>query len=114
MNACVMPRVFGPFLAALAIASPSIAQRGWVSGSVVDSTGVPLAYANVIIDGTTFGAMTDKGGSFRIEAPPGRYVLRTLMMDYRKVDLPVAIGLGEDTRVAIVLRDRATYEPTKT
>ena len=58
---------------------------GKISGRVVDTeTGDPLAGANVIIIGTSFGAATDMNGYFFIiNIPPGRYDVRAQFIGYQ-------------------------------
>jgi len=67
-------------------AAPSSAQlnnTGAVEGIVTDSDGKPLAYANVVLVGTQWGASTAADGSFSIKnLPPATYDLRVLMMGY--------------------------------
>ncbi|MBN2071718.1 MAG: von Willebrand factor type A domain-containing protein [Candidatus Krumholzibacteriota bacterium] len=73
------------------------AQTGKISGTVVENkTGKPLPYANVIIVGTKYGAMTLEDGSFLIAAvPAGRYTVKVMMMGYRieeKKEVEVVAG----------------------
>lgn len=49
-----------------------------VTGTIVDSYGVPLPGANVIVQGTTRGTQTDFDGNFTIEADPNA----TLVVSY--------------------------------
>ena len=55
-----------------------------IAGRITDSeTGEPLPGANVIIEGTSFGAATDIEGYYVIiNIPPGLYTLRASMMGY--------------------------------
>ena len=46
----------------------SFAQNKNVSGTVSDDSGLPLAGATVIIDGTSTGVTTDFDGKFKIQA----------------------------------------------
>ena len=76
--------------------SAAFAQTGTVAGKVTKADGSPLAYANVIIVGTTMGAMTLADGKFAIQAvPPGTYTLRAMMMGYKAVEKPgVVVNVG--------------------
>ncbi len=57
---------------------------GSIEGSVTDAeTGRPLAYANVVLFGSSLGAMTEKDGLYSIpEVPPGKYAVMACMMGY--------------------------------
>ena len=46
-------------------------QAQTVSGEVIDETGEAVIGANVILEGTTIGAVTDLDGKFEIDAKPG-------------------------------------------
>ena len=58
---------------------------GTIVGTVTDSkTGKQLAYANVILLGTSMGAMTLEDGKFTIRGvPPGTYTVKAMMMGYK-------------------------------
>ncbi len=58
--------------------------RGELNGSVRDAvSGRPLTPANILVMGTSWGAMTLEDGSFRIpNLPPGTYDLQVQMMGY--------------------------------
>jgi Ca-activated chloride channel family protein len=56
---------------------------GEIGGRILDSNGTPLAYAQVLVVGTRFGAMTDENGFFVIRnLAPGTYVLRVTVTGY--------------------------------
>jgi outer membrane receptor for ferrienterochelin and colicin len=58
---------------------------GKVTGCIFDaSTNEPLIGANIIIDGTRFGAATSETGQYLIlNIPPGTYTLKILMIGYQ-------------------------------
>jgi len=105
------------------------AQTGTITGKVTKGDGSPLGYANVIIVGTTMGAMTLADGKYTITAvPPGTYTVRAMMMGYKAVEKAgVVVNLGatqaadfklETTVVAktqeiIVTAERALVEVTE-
>ncbi|EAR15277.1 putative outer membrane protein, probably involved in nutrient binding [Robiginitalea biformata HTCC2501] len=59
-----------------------------VSGTIVDSFGVPLPGANVVVQGTTRGTQTDFDGNFSIEAD-GDDVLVVSYLGYVTQNVPV-------------------------
>lgn len=46
-----------------------------VSGTVIDDTGEPVAYASVLVKNTTTGTLTDLDGKFTVTVPEGNNVL---------------------------------------
>lgn len=79
------------FLALILIGSALIIQAkgaptGQIKGKLTDQkTGDPIVGASVMVDGTTFGAMSDFDGIFRIyKLVPGYYRLVVTHLDYTK------------------------------
>jgi len=56
----------------LAISATAYAQRQYVSGTVTDASGAPAVGVSVVVEGTTFGVITDDQGKYTIEASPGQ------------------------------------------
>src|SRR5690606_1258784 len=54
----------------LFILSSALAQTRQITGTVVDDNGMPLPGANIIIQGTSTGTLTDFDGRFAIDAGP--------------------------------------------
>ncbi len=84
--------------------SPTGEIRGVV---VVDTTGVPLHYANVVLEGTTMGNFTMADGSFLISGiPVGTYTVKVMMMGY-KIEKKSAIEVfaGKTTRIEFRMRE---------
>ena len=132
----MFPRDFrGAKIALIAIAllglvhSIAFAQTGTIKGTITKADGSPLGYANVILVGTTMGAMSLADGKYTITAvPPGTYTVRAMMMGYKAVEkagLVVNIGASvpadfklETTVVAktqeiVVTAERALVEVTE-
>ncbi len=81
-------------LALLALlGSAAFAQTSTVTGTVLGDDGKPLAYANVILVGTTLGAMSLSDGKFTIVGvPAGSYTVRAMMMGYKNNEKKVTIS----------------------
>ena len=72
------------FLMALLMGSQLYAQQNTVAGIVTDaSDGSPLIGANVLVKGTTVGAITDLDGRFTINVPEGKKVLTVPSIGYK-------------------------------
>jgi len=69
------------------LASPiSAGTFGKIAGRVTDAHGVPLAAANIILDGSDRGAFADSDGLYYIlQVPPGSHRLTAKFMGYRTV-----------------------------
>ena len=91
-------KFFMTALAVLLISSLVYAQSGKISGRVVDQeSGDALPGANVVIEGTSYGAATNVNGEFVIlSVPVGIYSVKASFIGYRNVafsDLRVNTGL---------------------
>lgn len=84
------------------LAVPITAQeRGIVTGRVLDeATQAPLESAQVVIDGTNFGALANAQGRFLIlNVPPGTHTLRAIMIGYGPVVHEFTVAAGGTVEV---------------
>ncbi len=91
------------------VTSAAVAQTGIISGTVVSAKdGKPLPYANVILVGTTMGAMSLADGKFEIKPVPiGTYTLKVMMMGYAPVEKPnVVVNAGSTATVQFKLDEK--------
>lgn len=106
-------------VAALSVAlvpAPAQAQpaTGTVAGQVVDNTqGEPLVAAEVQLEGTTFRAVTDQNGRFRIAGvPAGEYTVVVSFLgfgsDTRKVSVAAGAVATADFRIALAFGEEVT------
>jgi len=72
-------------------------KNGTITGKMVDaSNGEPLFFANVSLEGTSLGAVTNDEGVFKMTSvPPGDYTLVLLYVGYEKKAIPVTVKAGE-------------------
>jgi hypothetical protein len=84
---------FAFFLCSLSL----FAQSGTIRGFVYDkSTGEPLIFINVYLEGTQIGASTDVNGYYSIsKIPPGDYQLIVQALGYEKISEPVSVKSGQ-------------------
>ncbi len=71
------------FLTAISVSGQHI-NNSYVFGRIISEDGQPLAFANVIIDGTQLGTRTDEQGQFIINAPYGKHVISASFIGYVK------------------------------
>ncbi len=95
----------------LAPSLPAEAQTGGVgtvAGRVTDSEGKPLAYANVLIIGTPWGAFTLEDGTFKIQSiPAGSYSLQVNMIGFEDQTIDkVQVEKGETATVSFKIKDK--------
>ncbi len=88
------------------------AQNGKLVGKVTDlETGEPLIGANVLIEGTTYGAATDVNGNYIIlNVPPNTYTLTCKYIGYRAVTKSNIIVSGNVTTEENFKLPSQTYE----
>ena len=102
-------RVVGVSLVVALLCSASItyAAVGRITGTVTDaSDGKPLAYASILVVGTSMGASARDGGKFNIEnVPEGTYTLRASMMGFEAVTKEnVVVTAGQAAEVSFELK----------
>lgn len=101
-------RLFAAVSLFAVLAVPTTAQeRATVTGRVLDAgTQGPLESAQVVIDGTNFGALVNAQGRFLIlNVPPGTHTLRAIMLGYGPVthEFTVAAGGTADVNFSLSL-----------
>jgi len=82
----------------LIVSAVSAGTTGKISGKITDkATGDPMIGANVIIEGTSMGTATTIDGSYYIiNVPPGKYIVRGMMIGYgsqKMTEVIVAVDL---------------------
>ena len=95
------------FLLIMLLVSVSTAVAQSISGNVKDNTGMPLPGVNVIVDGTTKGAVTDFDGNYSISnLENGTYTLSATFIGYAKASQSITID-GADIVVDFVMAEDA-------
>lgn len=91
-----MNRLTFTFLFLLGMTIQVLAQNGSVRGNVYDKdTGEPVAFCNLVLQGTTYGTNTDLEGFFTITSvPAGKYKLVATYIGYDSVAVDVTITNG--------------------
>ncbi|HQI48631.1 MAG TPA: TonB-dependent receptor [bacterium] len=104
-----MKRNLGWLLLLLVVPGLLLAQTtGKISGKVMDAkTGQPLPGANIIVEGTSSGAVADLNGDFFIlNVAPGTYTLRAQMMGYETVRMQnVLVSVNRTTESKIRMKE---------
>lgn len=85
---------------------------GKLVGRVIDRNRNPVAYANIILKGTAYDAITDEKGKFLIsDITPGTYTIVCQLMGYADLEMvDVKIKANETRVVKILLPMRHGYE----
>jgi hypothetical protein len=79
---------------------------GRITGRITDQkSGQPLGFANIVILGTSLGAMSLEDGQFTISGIPlGTYTVKAMMMGYKAIEIPgVVVNVGRPTELAFKL-----------
>lgn len=101
--------IFALFVLAMT-AVPALGQeRATVTGQVTDAATLqPLEGAQIIIDGTNYGALTNAQGRYLIlNVPPGTHVLRAILLGYGPVTQEFTAEAGETAQVDFQLAQSA-------
>lgn len=76
---------------------------GTLSGTVTDAALLPLAGAQVVVDGANLSATTDAAGSFSFELLPGEYVVLASHADFRDGALRASVMSAQTSTLAFQL-----------
>ncbi len=77
------------FIVFLSAVSMAIAQKT-VTGTVKDASGEPIIGANVLVQGTSVGAVTDFDGNFSVNLPAGSSILVVSFIGYGEQTIDVS------------------------
>lgn len=81
--------------------TPSMTSMGRIVGDVCGDDGKSLDFVNIVVLGTTMGAMTRNGGWFEIQnVPAGTYTLRASFVGYDAKSLPVVVAANHTSQVS--------------
>ncbi len=101
-----MKKVFLFFV--LCITAMSIyAQNGTVQGVITEEQNgekVALPFANVFLEGTTYGATSDFDGNFIFKAPEGNYVVTCSFMGYTTFKQEITVTAGGNVSVSVDMK----------
>lgn len=94
------------------LATPAFAQTGIIKGVVSDwATGETLPGANILIEGTTTGAITNIDGEYILTAPAGEITLIASFLGYESETLKVNVAADETITINFeLLPDIETLE----
>jgi len=86
-----------------------IAENNIIKGEIVDAkTKQPLQNANIIIEGTSFGAASDIDGKFIIKnIPPGNYILKANFIGYLSSEKKINLMQNQTLTLTILLEPTA-------
>lgn len=91
----------------LMLSVSTIVAQSSISGKISDVTGMPLAGVNVILSGTTQGAVSDFDGNYTItNVENGAYILNATYLGYAKFSKSITVQ-DQDLSVDIVMAEDA-------
>jgi outer membrane receptor protein involved in Fe transport len=74
------------------------AQTGTITGKIASNEGKPLAYASVMLMGTTSGAVAGADGTYQLTVLAGSYRAKVSMMGYQMADRKIEVTAGAVVR----------------
>lgn len=82
-------------LIVLTLPAAAIAQTGVVQGRVTDQQGVPIPFAQVLIEGTDVGAVGNQDGTYVIRGvAPGSWTVTAGVLGFRSESATVSVAAG--------------------
>ena len=105
-NELIMKKnIYSLFIVFLVWVGFANAQEGTLAGTIMDGEFVePMAFANVLVKGTTTGTTSDFDGKYSIDLEPGTYTIVFSFVGYNTQEISdVVITAGEVTTVDVTL-----------
>ncbi|MEZ4796803.1 MAG: TonB-dependent receptor [Flavobacteriaceae bacterium] len=98
-------KIFSLFILLLLTLSYAKAQTGSISGTIIDGEFVePMAFANVLVKGTTIGTTSDFDGKYQLDLEPGTYTIVFSFVGYTTQEISdVVVKAGEVTPLDVTL-----------
>ena len=89
----------------LILTSAIFSQSGKVTGLIMDGEyDEPMAFANIIVKGSTIGTTTDFDGKYSLDLEPGQYTLTFSFVGYQRIEVSeVLIKSNEVEQVDVTL-----------
>ncbi|MCH7397491.1 SusC/RagA family TonB-linked outer membrane protein [Belliella sp. DSM 107340] len=87
--------------AILMVSHQGYAQQKTIKGTVLDEAGMPIPGANVLIKGTSKGAVTDLDGIFRIDLAESESILVISYIGYEKIE----VNIANQSEITVTLSD---------
>lgn len=75
-----------------------------VSGKILDEDGLPLAFASVVVKGTTIGTSANAEGNYILNIPAGNYTLLAQYIGYKQTEYALKIANDEKQQHNFVLK----------
>ncbi|MBN1350507.1 TonB-dependent receptor [candidate division KSB1 bacterium] len=85
----------------------SAKEKALISGLILDETGAPLPYANIIIQENNRGTTSNLEGKFEISLEPGPYTVLVKFIGYETSKAQVQLRAGETVQRKFVLKSTA-------
>ena len=79
-----------------------------VEGKLISDEKEPVDYATVYLKGTQYGCMSDEKGTFRFEAPVGKYTLIISAIGFQSFEKTVQLVHGERFMMEIIMLTETT------
>ncbi|HOK75175.1 MAG TPA: TonB-dependent receptor [Bacteroidales bacterium] len=104
LNARSVKSLLTGFLLLLLATFTGFSQDRVVTGTVSDATGMAMPGVNVVIKGTTIGAVTDANGRYSIKVPSAESILVFSFIGYQSSEVLV----GDQTTVNVTLNEEVS------
>ncbi len=85
-----------------------MAQNGNIQGTIIDETGLPVPFGEVMIEALNKGAISDADGKFLIlDVPTGTQIVKVMYLGYADVETEVNVEAEKTSKVIITIISEA-------
>lgn len=77
------------------ITSSTLVKAAKISGKIMDEDGLPLAFASILVKGTSLGTSANAEGFYTLNLAEGKYILQAQYIGYKQSEFSINLSANE-------------------
>ncbi|MHC5202042.1 TonB-dependent siderophore receptor [Myroides sp. LJL119] len=102
-------KVFNVFMFSVCWVIAALGQNSIIKGKLVDENNKPIAYASVMLEGTSIGGLSKESGEYILSnVDPGKYKLNVSFIGYKNASRTIQVTKKEEVFNFVLVNDNNT------